>query len=177
MKKLHIGCGKNIIPGFINLDLFPINDEVTKCDARILPFDSNSVDMVYSCHILEHFPRKDIVNILKEWNRVMKKGSVIYISVPDFDKVVDHYIETGNIEDIEGFLNGGQKGEWDNHITTFNFYLLKNKLLDSGFNNVRRYDWRETEFKEYDDYSQCYLPHMDKENGKLMSLNVMANKE
>ena len=28
----------------------------------------------------------------------------------------------------------------------------------------------------YDDYSQSYLPHMDKENGMLMSLNLEGRK-
>jgi len=45
-----------------------------------------------------------------------------------------------------------------------------------GFKNVKRYDWHETEHSHIDDFSQCYLPHMDKENGKLMSLNVEATK-
>ena len=37
---------------------------------------------------------------------------------------------------------------------------------------VRRYDWRETEHANVDDFSQAYIPHMDKERGVLISLNV-----
>ena len=37
-------------------------------------------------------------------------------------------------------------------------------------------DWRDTEHSELDDFSQSYLPHMDKDNGKLMSLNIEAVK-
>jgi hypothetical protein len=29
---------------------------------------------------------------------------------------------------------------------------------------------------EFDDHSQAYLPHMDKENGTLISLNIEAVK-
>ena len=32
------------------------------------------------------------------------------------------------------------------------------------------------ELGDNDDYSKCYLPHMDKENGELMSLNVLCTK-
>ena len=36
--------------------------------------------------------------------------------------------------------------------------------------------WRETEHSQFDDHSQAYVPHMDKENGVLISLNVECNK-
>ena len=49
-------------------------------------------------------------------------------------------------------------------------------LEDVGFENVRRYDWRETEHAEIDDYAQAYFPHMDKENGLLISLNIECSK-
>jgi hypothetical protein len=49
-------------------------------------------------------------------------------------------------------------------------------LESAGFTDVRRYDWRETEHAHIDDYSQAYIPHMDKENGILISLNVECAK-
>jgi hypothetical protein len=45
-----------------------------------------------------------------------------------------------------------------------------------GFKEVYLWDWRETEHSHIDDFSQAYLPHMDKENGVLMSLNIEAKK-
>ncbi len=43
--------------------------------------------------------------------------------------------------------------------------------------NVRLWDWKTTPPHGYvDDYSQAYLPHMDKRGGKRMSLNVEADK-
>ena len=53
---------------------------------------------------------------------------------------------------------------------------LKKILEEVGFKNIKRYDWKNTIHKHYDDYSQAYIPHMDKENGILMSLNVEAVK-
>ena len=44
-----------------------------------------------------------------------------------------------------------------------------------GFTNVERYDADEF-LDEKDDDSKCYIPHMDKENGELMSLNVICTK-
>jgi len=44
-----------------------------------------------------------------------------------------------------------------------------------GFVHIR-YDWRQTIHKDYDDVSPAYIPHMDKEHGILISLNVEAEK-
>jgi hypothetical protein len=49
-------------------------------------------------------------------------------------------------------------------------------LSAGGGGEIERYDWRETEHVDIDDYSQAYIPHMDKENGALVSLNVEALK-
>lgn len=62
------------------------------------------------------------------------------------------------------------------HKNVWNFTLLSEFLESNGFSDVRRYDWRQTIHKDYDDHSQAYYPHMDKENGILISLNVEATK-
>jgi hypothetical protein len=58
----------------------------------------------------------------------------------------------------------------------FDFETLASGLREAGFANIQRYDWRQTELGRLgiDDYSQAYLPHMDKANGRLMMLNVEA---
>jgi hypothetical protein len=48
--------------------------------------------------------------------------------------------------------------------------------VEAGFDRVRRYDWRETGHAAFDDYSQAYIPHMDKTNGIQVSLNVECVK-
>jgi hypothetical protein len=62
------------------------------------------------------------------------------------------------------------------HRTVYDFSSLKRVLEDSSFSNVRMYDWRETEHAIFDDHSQAYLPHMKKDSGVLMSLNVECDK-
>jgi hypothetical protein len=58
----------------------------------------------------------------------------------------------------------------------FDFATFRAGLEQAGFRDVRRYDWREADVGQagIDDFSQAYLPHMDKENGRLMMLNVEA---
>ena len=64
----------------------------------------------------------------------------------------------------------------NNFKTTYDFDSLENILISCGFRDCRIYDWRETEHSHFDDHSQAYIPHMDKDNGVLISLNVECNK-
>lgn len=75
-----------------------------------------------------------------------------------------------------GLLYGGQNYEYNFHYQTYDFQRLKDLLQHAGFSEVERYDWRDFLPEGYDDYSRSYLPHMDFEQGRLMSLNVIAKK-
>jgi hypothetical protein len=96
--------------------------------------------------------------------------------VPDFEACVEHYLEHRDITVLESSFIGGQKNEFDFHYYQFDFSHLKALLESVGFSNVQRYDWRDFLPEGFDDYSRAYLPHMDFENGKLMVLNVTAEK-
>ena len=96
------------------------------------------------------------------------------ISVPDFEKVVKVYNKK-NLPYLLGFLSGGQKDDYDIHYVNFDFNTLKKILNTCGFNKVERYNTFDF-LKDKDDYSKCYIPHMDFENGELMSLNVTCVK-
>ena len=96
--------------------------------------------------------------------------------VPDFEKVIEWYKKTDNILDVTGLVSGGQKTKYDYHQMIFDKKFLSQVLKKCGFNNIHEWDWRKTEHSEYDDYSQSYLPHMEKESGMLMSLNLEATK-
>jgi ubiquinone/menaquinone biosynthesis C-methylase UbiE len=55
--------------------------EVVGGDARRLPFQSNSFDLVFSQGVLEHFTAPNVV--LQEQLRVLKKGGVLVVEVPN----------------------------------------------------------------------------------------------
>jgi len=175
--KLHLGCGKRYIPGFVHIDAveYPHIDHVATID-NLSFIQDYSVDLVYNCHVLEHFRRKDIERVLREWCRVIKPGGVLRISVPDFAKLCEIYQRYGKLELVIGALFGRQDYLYNIHHNVFDFDSLADMLQRSGFTNVHRYDWRKTEHAEIDDYSQAYIPHMDKENGTLISLNVECCK-
>ena len=179
--KLHLGCGKRNFEGWINVDLadFPhVHHKSSVGDLKM--FEDNSADLIYSAHTLEYFDRIEVVPVLKEWHRVLKKGATLRVAVPNFNALVELYLETGNLDVILGPLYGRMpiKSLTDDmilyHKTVYDFDTLKSLLENSGFTNVIRYDWRKVSHADQDDHSQAYYPHMDKEGGKLLSLNIEA---
>lgn len=184
--KLHLGCGKKYIPGFIHIDLdsFPHIDY--RHEISELPmFGNNSVGLIYVCHAFEYFDRQEARQVLKEWRRVLKPGGTLRLAVPDFEAIVKAYLKYKKDLDHRGILGPlygrieiktkkGKKIFY--HKTVYDFNSLKKMLKAAGFKNIRRYDWRKTIHKNYDDFSQAYIPHLQKNKGLLISLNVEAQK-
>jgi len=175
--KLHLGCGNRHINGFIHIDAVPYShvDHVSTIDQ--LPFiESNSVELIYACHVLEHFQRKRVADVLREWCRVLKKGGILRVAVPDFHALAKIYIKNMDLNQVIGPIFGRQDYLYNIHYNIFDFQSLSKNLEAAGFGEVKIYDWKKTEHSDIDDYSQSYIPHMDKENGLLISLNVEAVK-
>ena len=176
--KLHLGCGKrNFGPDWIHIDgaNFPhiVSNDITK-----LVYKDNSVDLIYSSHTLEYFDRIEVLDVLKEWNRVLKPGGILRLAVPDFQSMINLYNVGYDLENFLGPLYGrmdmGEKKIY--HKTCYDFKSLKGILEKSGFKKTELYNWRNTEHSQIDDHSQAYIPKMDKEKGVLISLNIETTK-
>lgn len=181
---LHIGCGEKFIPEFtyhVDIRKLPHVDFVTSAD-KLGMFDDNSVNLIYVCHLLDHFDRNTYEGALKEWYRVLKSGGILRLAVSDFEAVVRIYLKTHDLESLLGLIVGGQTYPENKHGIVFDFAFLSRELTKVGFKNIRRYDWRETIHKNYDDFSRAYMPKIsevapeDYEKGTLVSLNIEAVK-
>ena len=180
IRKLHLGCGQRRISGFYHIDAQPYShvDRVGRIE-RLDFIPDNCVELIYACHVLEHFGRFEITDVLKEWRRVLQPKGVLRLSVPDFAACAAIYYEHGlenGLTGLVGLVSGGQRGPYDYHKMIFDEPFLTGLLRQVGFQEVRWWDWRETDHAHIDDYSQAHLPHLDKENGRLMSLNLEAVK-
>lgn len=82
--KLNIGCGRLKFDDYFNVDIDPKCEPDILGDCRNLNiFMDNSVDEILAIHILEHFQPFGIVEILKEWYRVLKPGKKLILELPD----------------------------------------------------------------------------------------------
>jgi predicted SAM-dependent methyltransferase len=85
MRKLNIGCGSDLIPGWINLDQNASNG-VTLCfdldsiPRVALPLDENSIDEIFASHIIEHL--RSPLEVFEELWRIAAPGCQMIIRVP-----------------------------------------------------------------------------------------------
>ena len=178
--KLHLGCGRRFIPGFLHVDVVahPHVDRVQSVDRLDFVADG-AVKLIYASHVLEHFSRAEVPAVLREWHRALAPGGVLRLAVPDFAAVVEIYREDGLADGLTGLIGlvcGGQRDAWDFHKSIFDRAFLTRLLREAGFREVRPWDWRLTEHAQIDDFSQAHLPHMEKDTGRLVSLNLEAVK-
>jgi len=148
---------------------------------RLPMFRANSADLIYCSHAFEYFDRQEAEIVLKEWRRILKKEGVLRLAVPDFEALIKIYKKYKKLQKILGPLFGKWQIEGTKnviyHKTVYDFSDLKKMLEENGFTKVHKYNWRRTLHKDYDDYSQAFVPHMDKKKGQLLSLNVEAIKK
>jgi SAM-dependent methyltransferase len=89
--KLNLGCGGQVVPGFIGVDM-PGNWSGKKpdveSDLRSLPFEDGYADEVHSYHVIEHFYRYETEALLAEWVRVLKPGGKFVVECPCLDKIL-----------------------------------------------------------------------------------------
>jgi SAM-dependent methyltransferase len=87
---LNLGCGWRDLRGFYNVDRYLKPGRVTPIEADMfrLPFKSDSTDLIFMCHSLEHLPIRQAVPTLKECYRVLKNGSKMIIEIPDLDIIM-----------------------------------------------------------------------------------------
>lgn len=177
--KLHLGCWHRHIPGWVHVDLcdMPHIDHRSSIDQ--LPFiPDGAAQLVYCSHALEYFDRQQALGVLAEWRRVLAPGGTLRLAVPDFEALIQVYQRTGELARVLGPLYGRmaiptpQGEQWLYHRTTYDERSLSALLTEAGFTAPRRWDWRETEHAHIDDHSQAYFPHMQKETGLLVSLNM-----
>lgn len=153
--RLHLGCGDIDVPGFVNIDARPRAHvhHVQGIDS-LSRFADGTASLIYGSHCLEHLSHLQVPKVLKEWQRVLRPGGVLRLSVPDFDLLVEMYLSTDrDMRSIILPLMGGQDYPFNFHFTCFNFEHLKALLIDAGFREVRRWEHGTEPYTSLPDWS------------------------
>jgi SAM-dependent methyltransferase len=93
-RKLEIGPGDKRISGFETLNIVdgPTTDYILDA-AKKMPFQSDTFEVIYASHILEHIPWYQSALVLEEWIRILKKGGWLEVWVPDGLKIAKAFVE------------------------------------------------------------------------------------
>lgn len=111
-----------------------------------IPEHSESVDVLYTSHMIEHLDRSEVMDFLAEAKRVIRKCGIIRIAVPNIRYYVDIYTRDGDADHfIESTLlaTNKPKGLWQklkyllvadrNHRWMYDGESLCRLLISAGF--------------------------------------------
>jgi predicted SAM-dependent methyltransferase len=160
---LNVGAGECGKEGWINLDAFPGTKIDCLYDARKrLPFPSGSIKGIFSEHFFEHLDYTEEAPLfLRECYRVLRKGGVLRIIVPDAEKYLMAYAQGGwrefkslrplddqmrdpyygweyntRMELVNHVFRQGQQHKFAYDFETIEFLLKRN-----GFQDVRKQEY------------------------------------
>ena len=135
LDRLHLGCGPNAPPNWLNVDgswnawlthhpylrrlletlgitsrgqgeLWKVRPLVHDL-TKPLPFTQNRFSAVYASHVLEHLYLEDAQKLLSECRRVLRPGGVVRIVVPDLRSMANVYLN--NNKEAHNLGSGGKE--------------------------------------------------------------------
>lgn len=136
--KLNLGSGEIYKEGYINIDLhYPKAD--LKYDLKNpLPYSDNSIDEIYTSHLIEHFTRKEWQEIKKDWFRVLKPEGKLEVKCPDLEECLRAFLKNKEGKRWTWWIftiYGGQEeyGLGQEHKNGFTLDKLIEDLKEIGF--------------------------------------------
>lgn len=80
--KLHLGCGNDYKPGYLNCDCTEKVkvDKIIDLEEPLYMFEDNSIEEVICYHVLEHI--NNFIPLMHEIHRICKKDALIRIKTP-----------------------------------------------------------------------------------------------
>lgn len=160
--KLNIGCGRNVISGWVNIDNSPSvliarvpflkfllfhtglmsreqyenvwsKNMFWRDVSKKIPYPDDSVAKIYSSHFLEHLSKDEGEKFISESFRVLKKDGIMRLVVPDLLFHARRYIADVSSENCKG-----RQPHDDFLHNIYGAYLTKKRF---GAHHRYMYDW------------------------------------
>ena len=135
-RRLHLGCGRDVRAGWVNVDRLPLPGVAVVLDLEApLPFRDGAFVEVFSSHVLEHVER--FLELMAELHRVTApRGRLTH--------VVPHLSFFGSYTDpthrrFFGYHSFDYLAEGDyNYYTPVRFRIVSREIRFYWINNVKR---------------------------------------
>lgn len=149
--KYNLGCGTDIRPGFINVDIQRFPGVQKKANVMAMPDIADaSAEFIVAQHILEYIPRLMMIPTLKEWIRILQKDGVLEVRVTDLGELTKAmYLNqvSGELglhhEIVLSLIYGQQDSSWDIRYNGFTSDFLQGIFRGLGMEiiNVAKEDY------------------------------------
>ncbi len=83
--KLHLGCGRQIVAGWLNADKFSPAADIYLDAYQRFPFASDTFVCIYMEHLIEHIRIEKVPGCLTELQRILRPGGLLRLTCPDLE--------------------------------------------------------------------------------------------
>ncbi|EAW38397.1 hypothetical protein L8106_06339 [Lyngbya sp. PCC 8106] len=118
------------------------------------PWSDDTFDNVYTSHMLEHLYPEEGLNCISEVFRVLKKGGVFRIVVPDLDLMIDNYNSNEPEPFLAEFFEATQRRDSNQHHWHYNEKLFHKILSEVGFSKVHRCEYKKGQILDVEKIDQ-----------------------
>jgi len=172
--KLNIGGGKEHrkVDGWTIIDLRESADVVLDITKERLPYENDTVDVIFTSHTLEHIYPQKLGFVLSEFYRMLKpEVGLLRIGVPDIEMAIRAYVSRDygffQVSDVGQYDSqapiGGLLASWfystrifkdpelhhgEGHVHCFDYEYLEQWLRKCGFRRVWRSAYRQSVLTE-----------------------------
>lgn len=96
IKALHLGCGTNILNGWLNTDIRAHGKVICLDASEPFPLENDTLDYIFSEHMFEHLSYESGKTMLRECYRTLKSGGILRLTMPTLDFLIKLYNEPDN---------------------------------------------------------------------------------
>lgn len=87
--RLHLGCGRDLRSGWINVDTSDeVGADLVADVTNLAAIGDGSVDVIEANHLFEHLTRDQALAALAEWRRVLRSDGELYLELPDLSACI-----------------------------------------------------------------------------------------
>lgn len=131
VRKLHVAVGNNILPGWLNSDIYSTPGVVYMDATKPFPFGEGMFDYVFNEHMIEHIPYQKGMQFLRECHRTLRPGGRLRVVTPDLQFLMDLYRveKSGLQEEYIRWATDRMSHEVDGYHDTF---VINNFVRDWG---------------------------------------------
>lgn len=94
--RLNIGCGDKLLPGYVNVDIVEsragVQPDVISDIRELSCFPDHYADEVLAVHVIEHFWRWEVEDVVREWIRVLKPGGRLVLECPNLQTACEMFL-------------------------------------------------------------------------------------
>ena len=163
IKALHLGCGTNLLEGWLNTDIIAHGSIMALDASRQFPIEDRALDFIFTEHMFEHLSYESGKSMLHECYRTLKPGGVLRLTMPALEFLIKLYnepetelhqryarwslqqfapqmyadrVKRGNSMSMAMIMNNFMRF-WG-HQMIYDFPLLEAMLTDIGFLDIKR---------------------------------------